>query len=819
MDSPTHSTALERLRHARLKTLFFGALELAGSDRRAFLDRECGEDAALRHDVDLLLEADETGAPGAADASTESPLLEPGSILDGRYRIEALVAQGGLGAVYRAVQLKLERTVAVKVLHGTARTDPATVRRFEREAIAVSRLRHPHVVTTIDFGVGGAGAYLVMELVGGRTLRDEIRERERFPVGVAVELLRQMCLGVQAAHDAGIVHRDLKPENIAVEWTPEGPFAKVLDFGIAKMHDELDAAASRLTMSGAFIGTPRYVSPEQCSGLEVDARSDVYALGCVLYELLAGRPPFVGGSAAEVLMQHRNTAPRPLREIVGGIPDAIGAVVLRALTKDPDDRPGSADELRSALGGALASAVGAIVGSSPPEATRDGVVFVVDDNAANLTVLANILREGGFRVKVASRGARAVAAIQAELPDLVMLDIQMPEMDGYEVCRRLKADAGTRHVPVIFISALDDVTVKVKAFKTGGIDYVTKPFQAEEVLARVESQLKIARLRKDLEASSRDLARRNAELLSANDALVMANRRADRVFSGLAESLPGTLLDKKYRIETRIGAGGFGVVYRATHVGLERAVAVKVFRPTSGNDSGEGLSRFEREGISACRVRHPNAIAVLDSGLSPAGSAYLVMELLEGCTLAVELRECGPLPFERAAAIVAPVCDALTAAHDAGIVHRDVKPENIYLHRPAGAEIVKVLDFGLAKLFDDDPPFGRVTPGPSRSLVGTPAYIAPERLWGNPYDGRADVYGVGVVLYQALCGALPYPSGISLPTLIAMSVGGEPTPIGQHRNDLGERAEAIVMRALTKDPEARPTASELAALLREAQAA
>jgi serine/threonine protein kinase len=534
----------------------------------------------------------------------------------------------------------------------------------------------------------------------------------------------------------------------------------------------------------------------------------------MLYELLAGRPPFVGTSAADVLVQHLNAAPRPVRAFAPDVPETLEGVVHRALAKDPDARFQSADDLRAALAAALGRAVDSREVAEAAE--RLGVVFVVDDNPRNLTVLASILRNHGYRVKVASRGNRAIVAMQAEPPDLVMLDIQMPDMDGYDVCRELKADPATRDIPVIFISALDDVTVKVKAFKTGGIDYVTKPFQAEEVLARVESQLQIARLRKDLEASKRDLERRNGELTAANEALVLANRRADRVFSALSEALPGMLLDKKYRLGEKIGSGGFGVVYRAEHVGLRRDVAVKIFRPMPGNDSGEGLSRFEREGISACRVNHPNAISVLDSGLSPAGSAYLVMELLEGRTLAAEMGESERFTLERAVEIVAPVCDALAAAHEAGIVHRDVKPENVFLARGRGGrdgEVVKVLDFGLAKLVGDEA-VGRAQP--SRSLVGTPAYIAPERLWGNPYDGRADVYSVGVVLYHMLCGEPPHRVAAGgFPALIALSVTRDPQPLRERRPDLPPEAEAAVMSALARDPAARPAADELARALRE----
>src|SRR5690349_14898572 len=210
--------------------------------------------------------------------------------------------------------------------------------------------------------------------------------------------------------------------------------------------------------------------------------------------------------------------------------------------------------------------------------TNKGDILVVDDNPVNLDLLSNMLLDRAYRVRVATNGRRALAAARSRAPDLVMLDINMPEMDGYEVCRQLKGDAATSDIPVIFISALDEAMDKVRAFEVGGADYVTKPFQFEEVLARIENQLKLSRLQRDLERKNGELTRKNEELVRWREALLHTQRRADNIFSALADVLPGTVLDEKYRLEDKIGSGGFGAVYSATHLALDRKVAVKIFR-------------------------------------------------------------------------------------------------------------------------------------------------------------------------------------------------------------------------------------------------
>jgi CheY-like chemotaxis protein len=437
-----------------------------------------------------------------------------------------------------------------------------------------------------------------------------------------------------------------------------------------------------------------------------------------------------------------------------------------------------------------------------------GNILVVDDNSINREMLCEMLRRAGYEARPAAGGPEALAMIGAQAPELVLLDIQMPGMSGYDVCSRIKADPATRGIPVVFISALDDVAEKVKGFQVGGADYVTKPFEVAEVLARAGNQVNLFRLQ-------RQLNERNAELQRRNEQLMIAQQRTERVFLALSEVLAGTVLDDTYRLDTKIGEGGFGAVFRGEHLRLHRPVAVKVLRPEAGGP-GE-LARFRTEGIAACRIAHPNAIEVLDFGVSSGGIAYLVMELLSGRPLSTLLRDEPHPSVGRCAEIVIPICEALSAAHAAGIVHRDVKPHNIFLHEVAGREVVKVLDFGIAKLMDRTPemdPDGATKHG---SLVGTPEYMAPERLLGQAYDGRSDIYSLGVLLYFMLSGAMPFghANPPSMMDMVRSHLTERVRSLGEvARPDVPASVTAVVMQSIDRDPGRRPTLGQIAATLR-----
>ena len=429
-----------------------------------------------------------------------------------------------------------------------------------------------------------------------------------------------------------------------------------------------------------------------------------------------------------------------------------------------------------------------------------GDLFVVDDNPHNIGVLTGLLRTAGYQVRVATSGRRALTAIRQRPPELVLLDINMPELDGLAVCRELKAEAALASIPVIFLSALDDVADKVSAFAAGGVDYITKPFQAEEVLARVGTQLRMARLQRALEDKNRQLEQRNAELEAAR-------HQAEAIFTALAEVLPGTDLDGRYQLAEKIGDGGFGAVFRATVRATGAEVAIKVLRPPIGVDARAYRARFEVEVEVMRRFEHPNIVRVLDAGLTSKGIAYLVMELLRGQNLAALIAQWGRLPFARCIELFTPACELLAEAHAHGILHRDIKPANLFVHVEDGVEGIKVVDFGIARI---DQPGNETTVG---RLVGTPVYMSPERMLGQAYDGRSDVYAVGVSLYEALTGRLPYDLPEDLAGMVLACVSQPVRPLRPLAPDLPAGLEQLVLSTLAKRPELRPTMRELAAAL------
>jgi serine/threonine-protein kinase len=284
----------------------------------------------------------------------DDPLV--GRTLEDKYLIMARLGEGGMGAVYRAKRVRIGDEVAVKVMHPQFIKDEATLERFRREARAAAMLHHPNVVAIHDYGEGHtpeAPAFIVMEMVNGVSLRDLLEQERRLAPDRAVALMREICNGVGAAHRHNVIHRDIKPDNIIV--LPPGAHsesesAKVLDFGIAKLRDL--ASDNTLTQAGMVMGTPFYMSPEQCRAEPLDPRSDVYSLGAMLYEMLAGTPPFVAATPTGVVAKHLMESPPPL-PLQLHVPASVEAVIGRALAKDRNARQADATvfarELQAAL--------------------------------------------------------------------------------------------------------------------------------------------------------------------------------------------------------------------------------------------------------------------------------------------------------------------------------------------------------------------------------------------------------------------------------------------------------------------------------------
>ena len=265
-------------------------------------------------------------------------------MLRDRYEIRSTLGRGGMAIVYEGHDLVLDRPVAIKVLAERYAGDERFVTRFQREARAAAGLSHPNIVSVFDTGDAGGEHYIVMELLRGETLADVLEREGSLSEGRAARIAGIVAQALQAAHDQGFVHRDVKPGNVML--SPSGD-VKVMDFGIARA-----ATDETLTQTGMVLGTASYLSPEQSKGDPVDHRSDIYSLGCVLYEMLAGRPPFSGGSPVSVAYQHVNEDPEPPSRVNPAVPAELESVVMRALQKDPEARFPTADAFRGAVAGA-----------------------------------------------------------------------------------------------------------------------------------------------------------------------------------------------------------------------------------------------------------------------------------------------------------------------------------------------------------------------------------------------------------------------------------------------------------------------------------
>jgi serine/threonine protein kinase len=274
-----------------------------------------------------------------------------GTRIAGRYEIREHIATGGMASVFKTWDHRVERVVAIKVLRSLDKNDQRAVERFRREARAAAALAHPNAVTIYDFVEEMGQYFLVMEYIQGPTLKQLIGQRRQLQPKEAIEIAAQVCAVLQVAHTRGFIHRDIKPQNIMLAWSggagglsDGGAWVKLTDFGIVRVAED-----AGLTNSGIVLGTADYLSPEQARGETLTGSSDLYSLGVVMFEMLAGRPPFVGPTAVSIAMQHASANPPPLRQFNPTVPPVLEQLVNRTLQKEPEDRFASAAEMQKVL--------------------------------------------------------------------------------------------------------------------------------------------------------------------------------------------------------------------------------------------------------------------------------------------------------------------------------------------------------------------------------------------------------------------------------------------------------------------------------------
>ena len=501
-----------------------------------------------------------------------------------------------------------------------------------------------------------------------------------------------------------------------------------------------------------------------------------------------------------------------------------------------------------------APAAGAPAAADEPQVAGAARVLVVDDDELLREQLAMVLERLGHSVIMAENGRAGLEAADRDAPDLVITDLSMPGMDGFELLERLKAGTRTQHIPVIVVSGEGDAASVVRSLERGAEDHLTKPYEALVLAARIRTSLERKRLR-DLElaylhrvaqltAAAEAVEGQTydpkllADLLARQDQLGQLARVFDRMVRGIrsreerlqarvrglrremeqsgavtevaeaGHAAPDQVIAGRYQVRRELGAGGMGTVYLAHDRELGEDIALKVLHPSLLAEDPLRLERLRTEIKLARKISHPNVVRSHDIG-EWQGTHYITMEFIRGVTVADLIEKRGRLTVESTLAIGTQLADALAVAHDQNIVHRDIKPQNLMIDESG---VLKVADFGLARTVQRDKALTQ-----AGYIIGTLRYMAPEQLMGGDLDARTDLYAVGVVLFECLTGRLPYEASSPMAILAAVLERKAPD-VTTIASDAPPALGAVISRLLEGEPKKRfASARELAEALGQVQ--
>ena len=443
-----------------------------------------------------------------------------GRVLRQRYRVLRLLGQGGMGAVYEAEDTREGGSVAIKVITGDLARSEALLQRFEHEQLAARAVDSAHIARVLDAGTDDDAPFIVMEYLRGEDLGELFSRLGEVGEDLGLRIVAQAAMGLARAHEAGVVHRDVKPANrFRAEAEGDARVVKLLDFGVAKV--KLDwatsAEAGGITRTGTMLGSPLYMAPEQARGRPADPRADLWSLGVVLYRALAGRPPHSDVEGlGDLIIKLCTTPPPPIHRVAPWVSGPVAAVLQRMLSLDPAARYQTATELLEAIKPLVKgldiraadlvplsheersrpppSLASTVMHRSSSRMSLDGQpgagrILLVEDNEMNMDMLSRRLERKGYVVLRAVDGETAVEMASTLAPDLVLMDVSLPGMDGWTATRTLRAAPGTARLPIIALTAHAMASDRDKAFEVGCDDYETKPVELPRLLGKMQALL------------------------------------------------------------------------------------------------------------------------------------------------------------------------------------------------------------------------------------------------------------------------------------------------------------------------------------------